>query len=260
MVQPILETDGSDITKVVDPSCAAQSDLLAARRMEAICQLVYGRGGARVTELSKLLRVSNSTVRRDIVALAGVGRLIKVHGGAVPAPLPVPRHNTSPPTGTPVERMTDAALYSILLQVVTRVEPRSSLAITAGPATRLLLPCLAKVRGLTIVTNAPALACLAMTCRADDWTVVVTGGMQSRAGVLTGHLALQSLTTLHCDLAAIDDVGTEFQGHPDPALGEVLVAKALVAAAKRAVLLQLKPAASILQRELGAAIEIISPE
>ncbi len=57
--------------------------MLAEERRRMIMQLARSEGAVRVADLVGLLRVSDVTVRRDLDALAGEGRLHKVHGGAV---------------------------------------------------------------------------------------------------------------------------------------------------------------------------------
>jgi DNA-binding LacI/PurR family transcriptional regulator len=52
----------------------------AAERHERLLRLVRERGSARVSDLAAQLGVSPVTVRRDVDALAGQGRLDRVHG------------------------------------------------------------------------------------------------------------------------------------------------------------------------------------
>ncbi|MEV6394153.1 substrate-binding domain-containing protein [Streptomyces sp. NPDC051907] len=52
----------------------------AAERHKRLLELVRKRGSARVSDLAGLLGVSPVTVRRDVEALAGEGRLDRVHG------------------------------------------------------------------------------------------------------------------------------------------------------------------------------------
>ena len=59
--------------------------MLQYERFEAILNKLEGQSSVRVTDLSKELGVSESTIRRDITDLDKAGRLHKVFGGAVPA-------------------------------------------------------------------------------------------------------------------------------------------------------------------------------
>lgn len=57
--------------------------LLIENRLRRILNLVEEQGSISVQELTKRLKISESTVRRDLTTLDGKGLLIKVHGGAV---------------------------------------------------------------------------------------------------------------------------------------------------------------------------------
>lgn len=56
--------------------------MLTQDRRQKILDLVLQNGSASVTELSKEFDTSESTIRRDLVALSNLGKLNKVHGGA----------------------------------------------------------------------------------------------------------------------------------------------------------------------------------
>src|SRR5215468_10954953 len=56
--------------------------MLAGQRQQLILREVRRNGAVRVSELVKLLRVSDMTVRRDLDVLAEGGLVEKVHGGA----------------------------------------------------------------------------------------------------------------------------------------------------------------------------------
>ena len=56
--------------------------MLTQERRQKILDLVLQNGSASVTELSEKFETSESTIRRDLVALSKLGKLNKVHGGA----------------------------------------------------------------------------------------------------------------------------------------------------------------------------------
>ena len=57
--------------------------MLTEKRQEEIVRLVYERESITVAELKEILHSSESTIRRDIIALDQEGRLTKVFGGAI---------------------------------------------------------------------------------------------------------------------------------------------------------------------------------
>src|SRR5262245_39141133 len=52
-------------------------------RRQRILSLLREQSSVKVTELAKLLGVSEGTIRNDLTALAEVQQLMRVHGGAV---------------------------------------------------------------------------------------------------------------------------------------------------------------------------------
>lgn len=56
--------------------------MLSEERHSVILQLLQERKVVTVTEFTKILGISESTIRRDLNTLAGMGKINKVHGGA----------------------------------------------------------------------------------------------------------------------------------------------------------------------------------
>jgi DeoR/GlpR family transcriptional regulator of sugar metabolism len=53
-------------------------------RQKRICEWLARRGECSIEELAQRLGVSGMTIRRDLAALAGRGKVIRTHGGAAP--------------------------------------------------------------------------------------------------------------------------------------------------------------------------------
>lgn len=56
--------------------------MLSEERHSVILQLLQERKAVTVTEFTKILGISESTIRRDLNTLAGMGKINKVYGGA----------------------------------------------------------------------------------------------------------------------------------------------------------------------------------
>lgn len=56
--------------------------MLSEERYQIILQLLQEKKAVSVAELTEVLRISESTIRRDLHTLAGMGKINKVHGGA----------------------------------------------------------------------------------------------------------------------------------------------------------------------------------
>lgn len=60
----------------------AGNNMLTQDRRQKILEYITENGSAGVIELSQIFDTSESTIRRDLVALSKLGKLNKVHGGA----------------------------------------------------------------------------------------------------------------------------------------------------------------------------------
>ena len=57
--------------------------MLTEERYNIILSVLSANSSVSVTELTELIGASESTIRRDLLTLAKMGKLKKVHGGAV---------------------------------------------------------------------------------------------------------------------------------------------------------------------------------
>ena len=57
--------------------------MLTEQRHKLLLELVNKKKSITVTEAKEVLNVSESTIRRDIIALHNAGKLTKVFGGAI---------------------------------------------------------------------------------------------------------------------------------------------------------------------------------
>ena len=56
--------------------------MLNQERKKKILEIIEEKGAVSVTELTKMLGASESTIRRDLIELSKKGNINKVHGGA----------------------------------------------------------------------------------------------------------------------------------------------------------------------------------
>lgn len=222
---------------------AADAPLLADQRHERILAEVARTGGARVSDLVSALGVSDMTIRRDIQALAQTGRLQRVHGGALPAALPVaslaPARSADEPTLAQKTKLHPAEKAAIARAALALVVPGSTLALSAGSTTLVLAQHLADLNHaatLTILTNSlPAADVLSRTTSA---TVLLTGGERTPSDALVGPLADRACEGLHTDLAFLGVHGMAAETGPTtPNLREAATSARLIATARRTVVL-----------------------
>jgi len=128
------------------------ASISANMRRARIAEHVAARGKASVGGLAARYRASAETIRRDLVLLADAGQLRKVHGGARALPMPG--------EGGFAARMrrNAAGKRRIAAKLAGVVQPGQTLFIDTGSTTLICAQALARVRRLTVITNATAIA------------------------------------------------------------------------------------------------------
>jgi DeoR/GlpR family transcriptional regulator of sugar metabolism len=207
---------------------------LPAQRQERILSEVSRNGGARVSELTELLGVSDMTVRRDLDALARRGLVKKVHGGAT-----LPRTGSTDEPGFQAKsRRERSAKDAIARRAAELVTPGSAVAVTAGTTTHALALHLARVPELTVVTNSLPVAEVFDVGGRPDQTVVLSGGVRTPSDALVGPVAVRAIRSLHVDWAFMGVHGIDPEaGFTSPNLLEAETNRAVLAAARRLVVL-----------------------
>lgn len=167
--------------------------MIQARRGE-ILSLVQQNGEVSAAELSKLLGVSEVTVRSDLNALAEAGQLRRTRGGAR---LPLELHRESPLEET--SQKYTAAKRRIGRAAAALVQDGETVFLDVGSTTtevaRALSPTL---RGVTVVTNGLNIA-LELE-RLPNLRVIVTGGtLRPLQHSLVSPYALEVLAHIHAD-------------------------------------------------------------
>ncbi|WP_344665239.1 DeoR/GlpR family DNA-binding transcription regulator [Catenulispora yoronensis] len=210
--------------------------MLAAQRQARILEEVQRTGGVRVNDLTRLLGVSDMTVRRDLDVLDSRGLLTKVHGGAT-----VRRSgSTDEPAFTVKAEMEQPAKDAIARTAAALVRPGTAIGISGGSTTYTLARHLVGVPDLTVVTNslrvADVLHAHETTNPGANQTVILTGGMRTPSEALVGPIAVQAIRTLHLDQVFLGVYGMDAQaGYTSPNLMESETNRALVTAARNLI-------------------------
>ena len=143
--------------------------MYAAERQQAILTRARDVGSVDVDTLSTGFDVSQETIRRDLKSLENAGVVRRVHGGAIP----VERLTFEPALGS--ARPADDRGEGSDRSRGARPSPgRGAILIDAGSTTSRLAQILPADRGLTVVTNSPAIGVL--LAHRDDLTVMLLGG------------------------------------------------------------------------------------
>ncbi|MFD4374347.1 DeoR/GlpR family DNA-binding transcription regulator [Streptomyces sp. NPDC058486] len=208
--------------------------MLSERRRDRLLSHVKERRSIGVDDLAQLLGVSVSTVRRDLDEMHERGLLRRVHGGALS--LQDPEADEGPVNDRAVDN-TDAK-HRIAARAVELIEPGSTILLTGGSTTAQMVPHLASVPDVTVVTNSIAIAHDLGTLPTPVQVIVLGGLMRTGEMSLLGYLTTQALAELHIDMAFLSAYGLDHEyGILGAHLAEAETDRNMVAAARRLVVL-----------------------
>lgn len=194
--------------------------------------MVRANGAVSLRELARVVQTSEVTVRRDVRALEAEGLLDRRHGGAV-----LPGGFSREP-GYPQKTHLAAAEKSAIADLAAGlVEEGDAVVIGAGTTTQELARRLARVPGLTVVTNSLLVA--QALAHANRVEVVMTGGtLRGSNYALVGSGAEQSLHGLRVSKAFISGSGlTAERGLSTTNMLSASVDRALVQSAAEVIVL-----------------------
>ncbi|MGP4002201.1 DeoR/GlpR family DNA-binding transcription regulator [Streptomyces sp. 8N706] len=206
--------------------------MFAAERRQLILEMVRANGAVSLRELARVVQTSEVTVRRDVRALEAEGLLDRRHGGAV-LPGGLTRESGFPQKS----HLATAEKTAIADLAAGLVEEGEAIVVGAGTTTQELARRLARVPGLTVVTNSLLVA--QALAHANRVEVVMTGGtLRGSNYALVGSGAEQSLQGLRVSRAFLSGSGlTAERGLSTSNMLSASVDRALVQAAAEVVVL-----------------------
>ncbi|MEU8759883.1 DeoR/GlpR family DNA-binding transcription regulator [Streptomyces sp. NPDC048659] len=206
--------------------------MFAAERRQLILEMVRANGAVSLRELARVVQTSEVTVRRDVRALEAEGLLDRRHGGAV-----LPGGFTRESGFPQKSHLATAEKTAIADMAASLVDEGEAIVVGAGTTTQELARRLARVPGLTVVTNSLLVA--QALAHANRVEVVMTGGtLRGSNYALVGSGAEQSLQGLRVSRAFLSGSGlTAERGLSTSNMLSASVDRALVQAAAEVVVL-----------------------
>jgi DeoR/GlpR family transcriptional regulator of sugar metabolism len=193
--------------------------LVADERRTAIEEMVARAGFAQVADLALHFSRDTSTIRRDLDALDGEGRVRRVHGGAVAV-------DAAPgPTAQRTAAGQEGRIAAVLAAAI-----RDGETVCLGPG-RLPLAtakALGTKSGLTVITNGLEIA--HWLAAHTDHNVIVAGGQLERADLgLVGAMARTALAALRAERVILEAGGVSAVGGvTDDSLAQTEIARVLL--------------------------------
>jgi DeoR family fructose operon transcriptional repressor len=194
---------------------------IPADRRRQIHELLQRKGVVAVSELSKLLGVSDLTIRRDLDEMSRQGMLERTHGGAI---------LNQRVSVEPLYQQKDAAhkeeKESIGNAAAALVEDGDTLLINSGSTTLEVIRAL-KNRKVRIITS--NIGAVGIAAEGIFECILIGGVYRSRSNSLIGALAELSLQQVYGSKAFIGVDGISFKyGLTTPILEEAEIARKMI--------------------------------
>jgi DeoR/GlpR family transcriptional regulator of sugar metabolism len=220
-----------------------RSNLLTDERRERILMALRRDGRVLATDLSKTLSVSDDTIRRDLDALAEMGLLKRVHGGA----LWRARINEDY-----TARQADEAIakQSIARATAALIRPRQVVILDGGTTALAVAQHLPKKLEATVITTSPPVA-VALAAHPGIEVITIGGRLYRYAMVAVGASTVAELRGIRADLCILGVLAL----HPEVGISvidreEAAVKRAMIEAAADVV-------ATATQNKLGTVAPFI---
>ncbi|MBA3825884.1 MAG: DeoR/GlpR transcriptional regulator [Ktedonobacterales bacterium] len=206
--------------------------LFTAERRQQIATLVAAAGRVTVAELRARFGVSEVTLRKDLIALEGEGKLQRTHGGAIILP-----HEVTEQDFVRREALQAAEKARIATMATTLVVDGTTIALDASTSALALARQVRGRRDLTVVTS--GLRITLELAGAPGITVLMPGGqVRPEALSLVGGWGAGVLGQVHIQRAFVGAQGlTQAAGLTDVNAAEVAMKRDLVGAASEVVAL-----------------------
>jgi len=202
----------------------------AKERHQRILSMLATNQQVSANDLAGMLSVSRETVRRDLLDLEEAGQVNRVHGGAV---LPEPR------TEEPFRQRMSARIRAkkdIARKAASLIRPGQTIMVDAGTTTAIFGQELAKLTGVSVITNSLDIA---TTLQGAGKDVLLLGGrLATDVPATVGELTLSEIRRFRADLCFSAPVAV----HPTKGaffydLQEAEIAMAMFAQSRESIIL-----------------------
>jgi DeoR family transcriptional regulator of aga operon len=206
------------------------SQMLIEERRQHILALAQQNGRVIVEDLSRDLRISRITIRKDLDYLQAKGLLLRTHGGALP-----PQSGTLfDPSLKEKETRHSEEKQRISDAAAALVQEGQCVLLDSGTTTTAIAKALKRFSHLTVITNAVNIAA---ELSGTNFEVILTGGTLRRNSFsLVGPLAEEVLSDIHADILFLGVDGFDLEaGLTTPNIMESRVNRAMVKASTTTV-------------------------
>ncbi len=196
-------------------------------RRENILSLLATKGAASVSSMAEAFKVSEMTIRRDLDALEGEGRLVRTHGGAM-----LSRPSVVEFAFQEKSQARLAWKRAIAREAARFISPGMSVSIDTGTTTLEVANALTGRKGLKVLT--PSLAVASMLYACEGIELVLLGGIARKGSPdLQGEITEANIARFRVHLAVLGADALSPEGLYTTDASVSRVSRALIAGARR---------------------------
>ncbi len=201
--------------------------MLPNQRREKIFEMLKEDGSAKVTELARIFKVTEVTIRQDLEKLETEGLIIKEHGGAF---LKNVADQVRSVSLVHQENMDKKEV--IARKCLDFIENGDTIILDSGSTTTEIAKKLKGLKNLTVITNALNIALILGT--EPNIEVIMTGGeFKPPTLSLTGQKAADFFKGLNVQKLFLATAGISLKsGLTYPSISDLVVKKAMIEAAE----------------------------
>ncbi|MBP3953248.1 DeoR/GlpR family DNA-binding transcription regulator [Bacillus suaedae] len=202
--------------------------MLVQERYDRIIEMLEDAHSVKVQEFVDEFRVSAETVRRDLEYLESIGKLKRVHGGAI-----LERDNSQEQSFTTRETLHSDEKIEIANLAMQFVQEEQVIALDVSTTNTEIAKALKqRFRKLTIITNSLPIVLELSTM--PQYTIILSGGtLRNEELCVVGELAESFLSQFHISLFFMSMSGISLHaGLTDYGIGEWNIKKKMMQQAK----------------------------
>ena len=225
----------------------------SAERQAQILDLLTRQGRLSVAEIVELFSISEATARRDLEALAGEGKLQRVHGGA----LLLHQAPPEPPILQRAEWQTDEK-KRIGKAAAELIKDDETVFLGSGTTVLEVARELKARKNLTVITN--SLPVMNMLSGLHGITVISLGGILRKSELsFIGHITEQSIRDLRADkvIIGIHAINLE-HGLTNDYLAETMTDRAIFQMGQKVLLVADHTKFGLVSMSFVAPVEIVN--
>ncbi len=200
--------------------------MLANQRRDKIFELIREDGQAKVTDLSRIFKVTEVTIRQDLERLENEGVIIREHGGAYLKDIDMNVRNLQlQAKGNMIEKA------AIARKAIEFIRDGDTIILDSGSTTTEISKIISGFKNLTVITNALNIALILGAQTGIN--VIVTGGeFKAPTLSLTGQKAADFFQNLHVDRLFLATAGIALRsGLTYPGISDICVKRAMIESA-----------------------------